>query len=65
MFLAYFLLGPGQEPELSFPADKEKPTSAGQRGVSPAADYYIDLLAHAWYKEIARASSPPSQVPMG
>jgi len=38
---------------------------AGQRGVGRTADYYIDLLAHAWYKEIARASSPPSQVPMG
>ena len=34
-------------------------------GVDRGADYYIDLPAHAWYKESARASTPPSQVPMG
>ena len=34
-------------------------------GVDRAADYYIDVPAHAWYKESARASTPASQVPMG
>ena len=41
------------------------PAGAGQRGVNRGTDYYIDLPAHAWYKERARASSPLSQVPMG
>src|SRR5438067_1606144 len=27
------------------------------RGLSGIVGHYIDLLAHAWYKEIARASS--------
>src|SRR5262245_11762255 len=33
--------------------------------INRGADYYIDLPAHAWYKEGARASSPPSQVSLG
>jgi hypothetical protein len=41
--------------------DRRRRSVAGSR----VAGHYIDLLPYAWYKESARALSPPSQVTMG
>src|SRR6478672_7348239 len=45
-------------------ADTDCDRPCRSAGVNRGTDYYIDLPVHAWYKERARASSPPSQVPM-